>query len=332
MKYLSILVLWLVSGLGFVAPALAGVDQALDRHILPAFDSFAQSADALAVSAAEDCQPAAVRPAYQAAFDDWMAVADLRLGPSETGALSVGFWPDPRGFTQRTLTRMIAEEDPIARDPQGYADVSIAARGFFALEMLIHDPAYTEYAAGSYTCALVTTIAADLAHQAAALKAGWQDGFATTIRRAGEAENATYLSKDEALRALYTQILSSLEFTAQKRLGLPMGTFARPRPELAEARRSGRSLRNAVLAAEAAHALAAALADWPIPATDAALAALQDAASRIEDAGLQDVKDPQGRLRVEVLQQAVTSLQAAVAVEIGARYGIAPGFNAQDGD
>lgn len=52
MKYLSILVMWLVSGLGFVAPALAGVDQALDRHILPAFDSFAQSADALAANLA----------------------------------------------------------------------------------------------------------------------------------------------------------------------------------------------------------------------------------------------------------------------------------------
>ena len=328
MRYLSILVL----SLGFAAPTFAGVDQSLDQHILPGFDRFAESADALAKTAAQDCRPQAVRPAYQAAFDAWMPLADLRLGPSETGALSVGFWPDPRGFTPRTLTRLVADEDPIARDPEGYDDVSIAARGFFALEMLLFDPAFSDYAPGSYTCDLVATIAADLEHQADDLKSDWQTGFAATLRNAGEVGNATYLSRDEALRALYTQVLSSLEFTATKRLGEPMGTFARPRPALAEARRSDRSLRNVVLAAEAAHGLATALADWPVPETDAALDRVHEAAARIEDPGFQDVDNPQGRLRAEVLQQAVTGLRTAIEVELGARYGIAPGFNAQDGD
>lgn len=322
----------LILTLGLATPALADMDSALDRHILPGFDAFAHRADALAETAAADCLPRAVRPAYHDAFDAWMSVADLRLGPSETGALSVGFWPDPRGFTQRTLTRFIAEEDPIAQDPQGYADVSIAARGLFALEMLIHDPAFADYVPGSYTCVLVATIAADLANQAAALNADWNDSFAETLRSAGEAGNTSFLSEDEALRALYTQVLSSLEFTAQKRLGAPMGTFERPRPALAEARRSGRSLRNAVLAAEAAHGLATALANWPTPQSNAALAEVQEAAARIEDPAFQDVSDPQGRLRVEILQQAVTGLREAIAVEIGARYGISPGFNAQDGD
>ncbi|NBD30252.1 MAG: signal peptidase [Alphaproteobacteria bacterium] len=321
-----------IVSVGLAAPALAGVDEALNDHILPGFDNFATSAAALSDKAATNCLPEAVRPAYHDAFDAWMPVADLRLGPSETGALPVAFWPDPRGFTQRKLSQFIAGQDPIARDPAGYADVSIAARGFFALERLIYDPSFADYETGSYTCELVTTIAADLANQAAALDAGWRGEFTKTLRSAGEDGNATFLSGGEARRALYTQVVSALEFTAQKRLGAPMGTFERPRPARAEARRSGRSLRNVVMAAEAAHGLAAALADWPTPESDSALATVREAASRIEEPAFQDVDDPQGRLRAEILQQAITGLREAIAVEIGARYGIAPGFNSQDGD
>jgi predicted lipoprotein len=317
---------------GLASPALSDVDAALDRRILPGFRDVAATADALAAQAETDCRAAALRPAFHAAFDAWAAVGDLRIGPSETGALSIAFWPDPRGFTQRTLGRLIAEEDPVGADGTGYAEVSIAARGLFALEMLIFDPAFSDYAADSYSCRLAATIAADLDRQAGALAAAWEDDYAQVLRSAGEAGNAVYLGEDEAVRAIYTQILSSLEFTADRRLGAPMGSFERPRPARAEARRSGRSLRNVVLAAEAAHGLATALADRALPEADAALAKVRKAASRIGDPAFQDVTDPQARLRVEVLQQAVRGLRAAIEAEVGAPLGIAPGFNAQDGD
>jgi hypothetical protein len=313
-------------------PAHAGVHDALDAHILPGFEQFEEVAGRLSEAAARDCRAAPLRPDFHAAFDAWMTVGDLRLGPSETGALSVAFWPDPRGFTQRTLARFIAEEDPIAHAPEDYPEVSIAARGVFALEMLLYDPAFMTYDAGSYTCALVTTIAADLAAQARALSSAWHDDFAPLLRDAGAPGNAAFLSEDEARRALYTQVLSALEFTANKRLGLPLGTYQRPRPALAEARRSGRSLRQVRLAARAAHDLATALADWDLPQSDAALTRLEAAADTIDNPAFQDITDPQARLRVEVLQQAVNDLHDAIATEIGTRLGIAAGFNAQDGD
>lgn len=317
---------------GLAAPALAGVDEALNDHILQGYAGFAEATEDLAQAAGDDCRAEVLAPAFHAAFDAWMPVADIRLAPSETGALSIAFWPDARGFTPRTLGRFIAEEDPVAGDVEGYAEVSIAARGLFALEMLIFDPEFSSYAPESYTCRLVATIAADLDRQADAVAGVWKETFADTLRTAGEAGNATYLTEQEAVRAIYTQILSSLEFTADQRLGAPMGTFDRPRPARAEARRSGRSLRNAVLAAEAAHDLATALADWDLSETNAALARVHEAAARIEDPSFQEVTDPQARLRVEVLQQAVRSLSAAIQSEIGARLGIAPGFNSQDGD
>lgn len=322
----------LLLSVGLATPALAGVDEALNDHILPGYVGFAEAAENLELATQDDCRAEALAPAFHAAFDAWMPVAGIRLGPSETGALSIAFWPDARGFTPRTLGRFIAEEDPVASDLDGYAEVSIAARGLFALEMLIFDPEFSGYAPGSYTCRLVATIAADLDRQADALAAAWEESFADTLRRAGEAGNATYLAEEEAVRAMYTQILSSLEFTANQRLGQPMGTFDRPRPARAEARRSQRSLRNVVLAAEAAHGLATVLADLELPETDAEMDRVREAAARIEDPAFEDVTDPQARLRVEVLQQAVRSLNAAIQTEIGARLGIAPGFNSQDGD
>ncbi|MBV0911166.1 imelysin family protein [Anianabacter salinae] len=313
------------------SPAFAGVDEALDRHILPGFAAFAASAEALEQAAAADCRPAAVKPAFHAAFDAWMAVADLHIGPSETGALSVAFWPDTRGFTQRTLQHLIADEDPIAFDPEGYDEVSIAARGVFALEMLLFDPAFTGYGAGSYTCSLVQAIAADLAQQALALDSDWRGSFAATLGSAGAPGNTQFLEDGEALRALYTQLLSGLEFTADQRLGRPLGTFDRPRPTLAEAWRSGRSLRNVLLSVDAAQALAHALARGALPQTDAATARVHDVAERVGPA-FEGVTDPQDRLQVEVLQQAVEALQTAIKTELGAPLGLSAGFNAMDGD
>lgn len=318
--------------LSLVSPAFAGVDDALSDHILPGFERFAQSTGDLAQTAESNCTAAALRPAFHAAFDAWMTVADLRLGPSETGALSIAFWPDARGLTPRTLRRLIAENDPVTSNVAGYAEVSIAARGLFALEMLIYDPEFAAYSRDSLTCDLAATVAGDLDIQAKSLAVAWRDTYADTLRTAGQPGNTTYLGEDEALRAIYTQILSSLEFTADRRLGQPMGTFDRPRPASAEARRSGRSLLNVLLASEAAHVLATELADWPLPESDAAMAEIRNAVARIEDPAFQDVTDPAARLRAEVLQQAVRSLHDAIQTEIGARLGIAAGFNSQDGD
>jgi hypothetical protein len=321
--------------LAVASPACADVEAAATSHILPGFARFAETAKALDAAARADCRPAAVMPAYQAAFDAWMAVADLRIGPSETGSLSVAFWPDDRGFTPRALTGLIETEEPTGRDPAAFADVSIAARGFMALELLVTDPEYSGYTPGDYTCALVQTVAADLARQASALAAGWE-GFAPTLLTPGAAGNTTYLTGDEALGAVYGQLLTGLEWTADKRLGRPMGTFDRPRPRMAEAWRSARSLPNVVLAAEAAHSLAHGLAKGLVPGglprTDAAMARVHAAAARISDPAFQDVTDPQARLRVEILQQAVRALKDAIEAEIGDALGIVAGFNAQDGD
>ena len=53
------------------APAWAGVDEAIRDHVLPATAGFAEATAGLAETAAADCRPEAVRPAFQDAFDAW---------------------------------------------------------------------------------------------------------------------------------------------------------------------------------------------------------------------------------------------------------------------
>ena len=78
--------------------------------------------------------------------------------------------------------------------------------------------------------------------------------------------------------------------------------------------------------------MAQALADHPLPETDAALEAVERAGDHIADPAFQDITDLQARLKVEVLQQAVRALKLAITTEVGAELGISAGFNAQDGD
>lgn len=315
------------------APALAGVSEVINDHALPGTARFASATAALDAAAQADCTDTALRPAYQEAFDAWMGIAHLTLGPLEEDGrgLAIAFWPDTRGMVGRSVARMVAEEDPIATSGD-YAEVSIAARGLFALERLLYDDDFAGYGAESYPCTLVRAMAADLAELGREVDTAWREDFAATLGSAGEAGNDRFLSPREASQALYTALATGLEFVADQRLGRPMGSFDTPKPQVAEARRSGRSLRNVVLSLEALHALAESLSDAPTPKTDAAFDRALTAAAALEDPVFAGVADPISRIRVEALQNDVRAIAEAVSAEIAPALGVSVGFNSADGD
>ncbi len=318
----------------FVAlPVVADVEEALADHVLPGFRTFAADTAQLAEAAREDCTAEALQPAFHTAFDAWLGVAHLGFGPleEEGRGLAIAFWPDTRAMTPRVLGGLIADADPIVESPAEFAEVSVAGRGLFALEQLLFDERFSGYGAESYSCALAIAIAADLARMGAEVAAGW-DSFAETMRSAGEAGNTRFLTGDEPRRALYTALMTGLEFTEDQRLGRPLGTFDGPRPERAEARRSGRPLRNVTLSLAALRDLARTLADRPIPETEAAFDAAMQAAGRVEAPDFSGIADPSERLRVEALQQRVAEIRRTVSAEIGAPMGLSQGFNSADGD
>lgn len=324
----------LVLLLCLASPLQAGVKEAVEDHALPAFAGFTKGTQALADTAAQDCTAEAVRPAYQAAFDSWLGASHLSFGPIEQKGrnLAIAFWPDTRAMVPAAVARLMADEDKAVEDPEAFAEVSVAARGLFALEHLLYDPEYAGYTADSYTCRLVAAISGDLARMAAEIETEWRETEAPLLLDPTGSANRRYLSEKEVQQQFYTALQAALEFDADSRIARPLGTFDRPRPNRAEARRSGRSLRNVTLSLDALRDLARKLSDQPIPVTEAAFDAALEKAAELDDPVFASVEDPSGRLKVEILKQRIDAVAEAVAGEIGEQLGVTEGFNSADGD
>jgi predicted lipoprotein len=314
-------------------PATADVASVITNNVLPDFATFDTVSAEMAASAIEDCSVENLRSHYNATFDAWMAVQHLRIGPTENGALNIAFWPDERGFTAKTLSAMIADTDPLINDAEGFAASSIAGRGLFALEMLLFDDRFQSYASDSYTCTYVQRVTADIAREAQAQATDWRDRYALIIQSQGDGETLPFVPEDDAFGVLYTQLISSLDFTTDSRIGRPLADFARPRPTRAEAWHSERSLRNIVLVVDTAYAQATELMGTPLPATSQAVTEFHEAADAITDPSFSDIADDsQSWLKLQILGQRVQAVKNAISNEIGAVRGISAGFNASDGD
>ena len=306
-------------------PAMADVAQVVTDHIRPGYARFATATADLA--ALDSCDTATLQPAFQTAFDAWMGVSHLHLGPVEDHGrgLAIAFWPDPKSLGAKAQ-RGLMTGDPAALTPARFAEQSVAARGLMGLERLLYPVA----AAPADPCPLIHATASDLARMAAEVDAGWGP-FGDLLLTAGQSGNTTFLTDTEARQAMFTQLATGLEFLADQRLGRPLGSFDKPRPERAEARASARSLRNVALSLAALRDLAATLhPDSPL--TLAAFDRAMALAARLDDPALQGVADPQGRLKVEILQQAVTAIRETALTEIVPALDVGLGFNALDGD
>ncbi len=313
------------------------VSTVVSEHILPGFLSFAQASEALKRAALSDCRTMteSFRLAYHDAFDAWLKVSHLRFGPTEIDdrAFAIAFWPDSKGFTPKKLMELIRSEDPSVNSPADFASVSIAARGFFALEFLLYDEALSNAGAPDYRCALIKALATDIHMNADAILTDWQEGYAEVLQNPDPA--ARYKTEDEAVQELFKALLTGLQFTSDTRLGRPLGTFDRPRPLRAEARRSGRSLHHVQLSLNALEELALLLAEAKpevAVALSNAFARSQAKIADLDDPVLAGVADSQGRFRVEVLQQNIDRVREIAVAELGPALGVAAGFNALDGD
>lgn len=308
--------------------ARADVAEVVADRILPGYAAFAATTQSLADAATTTCDPATLRPAFQSSFDAWMAVQHLRLGPIEEDGrgLAIAFWPDPKGLGAKAQRQLLAG-DPAALAPEAFAQQSVAARGLMGLERLL----YPDDATLPDTCPLIRATALDLARMAAAVNAGWTGGYAETLRTAGDAGNTTFLTRPEARQALFTQIVSGLEFTLDLRLGRPLGSFEKPQPDRAEARASGRSLRNVQLSLAALRAMVASLTP-DVPQTMAAFDRAITQAAALDDPVFAGAADPQKRLKIEILQQSLISLRGVALAELARELDVGIGFNAADGD
>lgn len=310
--------------------ASADVDQAARDVIGPAYRDFAEAATALDQAAQVDCSAAALQAPYQAAWDAWAAIDYFQLGPVEQGgrALAVSFWPDKKSSGQRAQQALIDANAPVIDDLEAFATVSVAARGLSGMERLLYQPGVE--GDEDVLCRMRRATATDLARTAAEIAAGWPD-FEGSLTTAGAPDNSRYLTPVEARQALYTQLVTGLDHLAEVRLGRPIGTPEKPRPDAAEARAAGRSLRNVALSLQGMRDLAMALR----PEAQKARAAFDKAiaeAEALDDPVFEGVADPDGRKRALAVERAVWSAKLAVESDIGEALGLSVGFNSKDGD
>ena len=309
-------------------PALADFPDTVQTHILPGYAAFASAAQTLADTATKDCSPGTLRPAFNAAFDAWMGVEHLRFGPVEDNGvgLSIAFWPDPKGSGAKSQ-RALMLGDPSNLAPDMFAKQSVAARGLTGMERLLYPKADLP----ADPCALIRATAVDLAATAQKIDTAWKDSFAQTVLTAGDPGNTTYLTRTEARGAMFTQVVTALEFDLDQRLGRPLGNFDAPHPERAEAVASGRSLTNIRLSLRALKAMVETLTP-DVPLTMAAFDRAIKLADALQDPVLAGVAEPGSRLKVEILQQSIEALRDTVVQELGPELDVGVGFNAADGD
>lgn len=321
----------------FITSALAAeestIKQIVNHHILKGYIDLVDKTNRLANTVQVNCLPdnTEVRELFHLAFDAWIRVSHLRFGPSEIDdrAFVLWFWPDTRGRTPKALRELILSSDSVIKSTEGFKSLSIAARGFHALEFMLYDQEFAELGNSDYRCELIQAITLDINEITTAILEDWENGYANLMLEAGS--NDIYRNSEEAIRQIFTSLLTSLQITSELRLGRPLGTFEKPRPMRAESRRSGRSLKNVIIALEISQELTSLLSRGDQELDKAFEIALSQTA-RIDDPIFLSVSNPEGRLKIEILQQSVDHIRQILYKNVGLKLGISSGFNALDGD
>ena len=338
MKYLSLAMAIIAApATGLAETQNAVIADIIDGHILPRFETLASSTQSLSDVAQADCDPTSdrLRATYGTAFDAWVSASHLRFGPTEVDdrAFALAFWPDSRGATPRTLSTLLTDQDPIATTAEDYAQVSIAARGFYAMEFLLYDEALMVAGDASYHCQLVQTISQDIAATSQSILEDWETSYTTTMQT--PSPDGVYRSDEEVLQELFKALSTGLQFTSETRLGRPLGTFDRPRPTRAEVRRSSRSSQHVTLSLTSLLDLAARLAGSNGDMSTRLNASFDRPLSQLaelNDPKFASVAEPQSRLKIEIIQQSIENIRSLVRDELGSTLGVAAGFNSLDGD
>jgi len=343
------------------APVLAeAATEARERAVVAAFvDDYARPSYAALHQATRALEAATVRlcatpdgpgrPALDAAFRDtvvaWARVDFLRIGPATQNARleRFAFWPDPRGFVERQL-RPILAEDGATMDLAWLAGRSAAVQGLPAFERLLMSPDADPKAADyPKRCRIAGLVAANLRAIAGELDAAWAapDGIARTLTTPGP-DNPSYRTPAEAAGEVLKAIVTAIEQVRDLAIAPALGSSAEAaKPNRFPYARSGLTLvyLRASVAAIGDLVTASRFAD-DLPEDDAWArnSALFELASAGRVLGRLDgdadwlARTPPGREGLGYVVIALASVRSTLAGPIAAALGLNVGFNALDGD
>lgn len=318
-----------------------------DAQVLPAYTAFATTTADLLPPAEQLCAApaadslAAMQEAFHPAMDAWQSIQHIHFGPVTyfNWNFRIQYWPDERNSGTRQLDALLASEDPEALQLESFARQSVGVQGFPALErLLFEEDALQQVQASPYRCALITTIAANLADMAAGVEQRWRDEFRATV--ADEAGQDYYESARDAGVDFYKALVETLRKNQEQKLVPVLGASpAELRLRRAESWRAERSLRNLRLNLQALNDLyqasSPALAD-ALPEADRrqvadAFSVLLDSSKDLPDgmAGFADTVA--GHVQLQSIVEHMAALYEAL--EAGLKNtDLYLGFNSLDGD
>lgn len=347
----------------FSAPAHAR-DAAGDRavlegllrtHVAPRVAASADAASALKqaverlASAPDGAALKTAREAFFHAMDAWAAMQHLRPGPLllNQRADRLFFWPDKRSVGGRQLGQLLTAKDESALAPGAMGRQSAAVQGYPALERLLFEDGVDAeaFGGGAYRGKLAAAVAANIAVLSAEVRDGWAE-LATTAP-AGVEQTAIGKGPTETLNNLFMSLVTAMQVAVDQKLLIPLGgALDEAKPALAEAVRSGRSLKQLAgnlagvramllgenggpgLLASASEADRKAATDKTVKAFDAASAAVAAVPEPLDRA----VVDKARRGKVEAAFRAAKAAQTVLTRDLPPLLNITLGFNELDGD
>ena len=194
---------------------------------------------ALETDGATETEVTEAREQWKATREEWEATEAYLFGPVDTGGHdpAMDSWPlDKDNITYSDNTDFDSKEDNL--------------KGFHAVEYLLWNGLVTD---GKETAAeardrlngssnqvtYLVNAAKDIESHTSDLHAAWQDGFAETLRTAGDSGNSTYGSQSAGVQQLIEGVEIIANEVASGKIGGPFGTGT---VEEVESRFSGNSI------------------------------------------------------------------------------------------
>lgn len=313
--------------------AFADVNTA-NKFTLNLYKDLVSTTKLLHDSTIQNCSVPIVKLAYQNSFDAWIAASVIQFGPIQKlgGQISFSFWPDKRGFTKKKLIQLIDEKNLSVSNNIDFQEISIAGKGFMALEQLLYEETFINHKQKEYICLLIRSISQDLNIKAHYLEMNWRVKFQKETSNGTANIESSLLHQDELAAAYLTSIISGLKFNEINRIGLPLGKFKKSRSKRAEAWRSSRSLRNIEISLKTLFEFSLLLSDKNLHVMEESFMNAIKFIDTIDNNSFKNIHKIKYQFQLESLLTLIRITRDAVSLELSQHLGVISGFNALDGD
>jgi hypothetical protein len=309
----------------------------LNHQILAGYEALAKDTAKLHEVTKKKClsSKVEVKKLYNDAFDSLILVNHFRFGPAEAKQryFALAFWPDTKARTPKILNKFLISNGSDILSLDQYQQISVAGRGFYAMEYLLYDETISKKSNKKRLCGLLTVITEDISKTAKEIFNEWTTSYSKKILIVDQ--GSIYSSEKEVVQELYKSLRTGLQFTADTRIGRPLGRSNKPRPKRAEAYRSSRSMRHITLALTASKDLAINLSKKDPNITELLLQnfnAAFEICNSISDPTLAGVVILKEREKLKALKKKIEEILFNIENYLGPALGVQEGFNILDGD